>query len=559
MTKSPVATAPAHDKILTLERLLEKRERARAAGLRVVQCHGCFDIVHPGHIRHLRHARSQGDLLLVSITGDAEMKKGTGRPLIPEELRAENLAALDCVDWVYIEPAPTARELLGKVRPDVYVKGREYEHNQDPRFAAERAAVEAHGGRVVFSSGDVVFSSTALIAALENSADPYHARLSRLLGEPELDGPRLTGLISAFRGKRVLVVGEAVRDTYVLCDRPGVAGESPVMTLRPVERVTYDGGAAIIARHLAAMGASPTLLTVLPDSAETEALRQRLRAEGVALETISAQWSMPEKQRFMSGGQKIMKLDLVEPLTLDAKQADRLVAAAEAIASGGGAGGGGMDAAIVADYGLGMFSPALMTRLTRRLRPHVKILSGDVSGRRSLLRCMMQMDLLCPSESEARESMRMFDESLPSVVWQMLQSTGSRSAIVTMGPEGLVAFDRLPAAAEGAGAAGEEGADGFRSRVKGEHVPALVGHAVDALGCGDSLLAAATLTLSAGGSLLAAGLLGAIAAASQAARVGNSVISGTDLRHGVVRAHASHLTYAAPEVVASRGVVALGA
>jgi len=207
----------------------------------------------------------------------------------------------------------------------------------------------------------------------------------------------------------------------------------------------------------------------------------------------------------------------------------------------------------VADYGLGMFSPALMTRLTRRLRPHVKVMSGDVSGRRSLLRCMMQMDLLCPSESEARESMRMFDESLPSVVWQMLQATGSKSAIVTMGPEGLVAFDRLPAP-EGGGEVDE-----FRSRVKGEHVPALVGHAVDPLGCGDSLLAAATLTLCAGGSLLAAGFLGAIAAAAQAGRMGNSVISGTDLRHGVVRVHASHLTYAAPEVVASRGAVALGA
>src|SRR5690606_26066245 len=190
----PAGAPGAPTKILSHADLLARRAAARAAGRRVVHCHGCFDIVHPGHIRHLRYARQLGDILLVSLTGDEEIRKGTGRPLIPEELRAENLAALDCVDWVYIEPAPTARELLGKVRPDVYVKGREYEHNQDPRFAAERAAVEAHGGRVVFSSGDVVFSSTALIAALENSADPYHARLSRLLGEPELDGPRLTGL-----------------------------------------------------------------------------------------------------------------------------------------------------------------------------------------------------------------------------------------------------------------------------------------------------------------------------------------------------------------------------
>jgi rfaE bifunctional protein nucleotidyltransferase chain/domain len=132
------AVVPAGSKILSREQLLARRGEARVAGRRVVQCHGCFDIVHPGHLRHLRHAKAQGDVLLVSITGDSMIDKGTGRPLIPQELRAENLAALDCVDWVYVEARPTAVELLGELRPDVYVKGREYENNNDPRFKREQ-------------------------------------------------------------------------------------------------------------------------------------------------------------------------------------------------------------------------------------------------------------------------------------------------------------------------------------------------------------------------------------------------------------------------------------
>ncbi len=240
-------------------------------------------------------------MLLVSITGDTEMRKGTGRPLIPEELRAEGLAALDCVDYVYIEHRPTAAELLGELKPDVYVKGKEYELNNDPRFKAERDAVERHGGRVVFSSGEVVFSSTALIAAMEQSADPYHARLMHLLGEPLLDGARLTSLVSSFRGKRLLVVGEPIIDTYVLCDAPSVAGESPVMTLRPIERRTYDGGSAVIARHLAAMGAAPVLVCALPDDGPAAALRHRLEAEGVEVRCVSAPGKLPEKQRFLVG------------------------------------------------------------------------------------------------------------------------------------------------------------------------------------------------------------------------------------------------------------------
>ncbi|MEC9373821.1 MAG: adenylyltransferase/cytidyltransferase family protein, partial [Planctomycetota bacterium] len=168
-------------KVLTIDELQRLRQAARAAGKSVVQCHGCFDIVHPGHIRHLQHAAKMGDILLVTVTGDKAMAKGTGRPLIPQELRAENLAALDCVDWVHIDDHPTAAELLEHVQPDIYVKGAEYEHNQDERLKRERDVVERHGGRVVYSSGDIVFSSTALIAALQESINPLHARLRELV------------------------------------------------------------------------------------------------------------------------------------------------------------------------------------------------------------------------------------------------------------------------------------------------------------------------------------------------------------------------------------------
>ncbi len=133
---------------------------AQRDGRTVVLCHGCFDIVHPGHVRHLQHAARLGDCLVVSITGDSMMNKGAGRPLIPQELRAENLAALDCVDWVVVHQAPTAVDLLRALRPDVYVKGREYEVSSDPQFQAEKDVVEGYGGRLVFTSGDVVFSSS---------------------------------------------------------------------------------------------------------------------------------------------------------------------------------------------------------------------------------------------------------------------------------------------------------------------------------------------------------------------------------------------------------------
>jgi rfaE bifunctional protein kinase chain/domain/rfaE bifunctional protein nucleotidyltransferase chain/domain len=523
-------------KILSLDQLLGLRERARAEGRRVVQCHGCFDIVHPGHIRHLRFARAQGDVLLVSVTGDAGVGKGAGRPLIPQELRAENLAELDCVDWVHVCPEPTALSLLERVRPDVYIKGREYEHNKDPRFAAEREMVERGGGRVVFSSGDVVFSSTALVRALESSVDPFHGRLRSVLDDEELSAERLTALAAAFRGRRVVVVGEVILDTYVFCDRPDVAGESPVMTLRPVERRRFDGGAAVIARHAAALGASPILVTALPEDAEAVELRARLLAEGVDVRAVACGSRLPEKQRMLVGAQKMVKIDLVDPLVLDERQRDALVATAE-----GAAREVHTDAAIIADFGLGLLTPAVTERLARKLRQGAAVVTGDVSGRRATLRAMKGMDLVCPSEGELRDAFHNHAEGLPAVAWEMFSELGLAAAIVTMGAEGLVAFSRQP---------GVDAGSGWASRLRGEHVPAFSTHAVDALGCGDALLTTATLALAVGASLKGAAVLGAAAASVEARRLGNIPVSASDLRREVERVHAATLALDNPDVVA---------
>lgn len=522
-------------KIMPVSAAAEAVRSAQQSDEVVVMCHGCFDIVHPGHVRHLQHAAKQGDRLIVSITGDAVLDKGTGRPLIPQELRAENLAALDCVDWVIVNHEPTAVQLLDIVRPDVYVKGREYEQNRDPRFLEERGVVERHGGRVVFSSGDVIFSSTALISALEEEAHPFQATIRQLVQQHRLDAGAIESLLQSFTGSRVLVVGEVIKDTYVMCDRPDVAGEGPMMTLRPLEHRSFDGGAAVICLHLAAMGARPTLVTGLPRTPEAEVMRQRLSAAGVDVQAIHLQQRMVEKQRFLVGTSKVMKLDLGEPLTIDATQQSELADLVAKAATG-------CDAAIVADFGQGLLSESILKELCSTLRKQVAVLAGDVSGRRSRLLSLRHMDLLCPSEAELREAVHDFDGGLSSVVARVLQQTDSANAIITLGAEGAIAFARPE------GRAGRIG--DWSDRLTADHVPAFMSHAVDQLGCGDALLAAATMTMVSGGSLALATLVGNIAAAAQAGSLGNAVISAAELRRGAARLGAAKLNYA-PEPAAT--------
>ncbi|MCA9293538.1 MAG: adenylyltransferase/cytidyltransferase family protein [Phycisphaerales bacterium] len=524
-------------KILTRDQLLARRAQARADGLAVVQCHGCFDIVHPGHIRHLQHAAQQGDLLLVTITADAVLNKGDGRPLFPGHLRAENLAAISCVDWVYVNPDPTAETLLDHVQPDVYVKGREYEFNDDPRFAAERQAVERHGGRIVFSSGDVVFSSTALVQAMEHAEDATHAQLHRLQGAHDLTPATLTSVLHKAQGARVLVIGEVLVDTYIHCDRPNVASESPVLSLRPLEQVSFDGGSAIVAAHLAALGAKPILITALPRRPEAHALQRRLQALGVEVRAVEVDGALLEKQRFLVGPQKVMKLDHVRTLTLDAAARARL--RDEAIHAAHGC-----SAAIAVDFGLGLFTARSMSEFAAAVRPHVQLLTGDVSGRRAGLRSMEHFDALFPSEMELREATGDFDDSLNAVVWALMHETHAQRVVVTMGDEGLIAFERTP---EGSAS------DAWASRVAGEHIPPLVRHAVDPLGCGDALLAVATLAMTTGATFAQSVYLGACAAATHAMRPGNPPLNPAELQRTIDRLGGSrlavHTTGIAPRAV----------
>lgn len=513
-------TGTTSPKILTTSELRAVRAELTRDGRRLVQCHGCFDIVHPGHVRHLQQARRLGDALLVTVTSDAGVDKGPGRPLFSEDLRAESLAALDCVDYVHINHQPSAADLLEITRPDVYVKGREYETNTDPRFAREREVVESHGGRVVFSSGDVVFSSTALIASMENESESQHDQIRRLLGRHMITPSSVQATIESFRGRRVAVIGECITDTYLFCDRPDIAGESPIMTLRPLETRTFDGGAAIIARHLAALGAEPVLITGHPATRDAAALRRRLDDDRIETRWVLTDHPIVEKQRYLVGQQKVMKVDLAVASELDASQQSELLDLAASACDS-------CEAAIIVDFGQGLLTGEMIRQLCLTIRERVNILTGDVSGRRSSLAHFRDADALCPSEPELRDALHDHTSGLSAVVWGLMRTTGSRGAIVTMGAEGLIAFDRLPE--------GDTDEADWRSRIVGEHVPALCPAPIDALGCGDAMLAVVTLALASGLSLGHASIFGAVTAAQQARRLGNTVVGVGELREGLDR------------------------
>ena len=151
-------------KILPLEVVAGRLAALRATGKTIVQCHGCFDLMHIGHIKHLQAAKRMGDILVVTVTADEHVAKGEGRPVFGESLRAEALAALECVDFVAINHRPTAIEAIRLVRPHYYVKGQvcAIASQRSEKLRSEIEALHDLGGEVRFTD-EVVFSSTALL------------------------------------------------------------------------------------------------------------------------------------------------------------------------------------------------------------------------------------------------------------------------------------------------------------------------------------------------------------------------------------------------------------
>ncbi len=164
---------PGSEKIVSSAELLARLEARRASGERVVFTNGVFDLLHVGHVRYLERARGLGDLLVVAVNSDASVRanRGPDRPIVPQEQRAEVLAALRAVDYVVLFEEPTAVALVEQVRPEVYVKGGDYSVESLP----EAQAVLRQSGAVELAALEPGLSTSALIREIVRRFGPSEA------------------------------------------------------------------------------------------------------------------------------------------------------------------------------------------------------------------------------------------------------------------------------------------------------------------------------------------------------------------------------------------------
>jgi rfaE bifunctional protein kinase chain/domain/rfaE bifunctional protein nucleotidyltransferase chain/domain len=496
-------------KVMSVERLTGLRRDLAAAGKTVVQCHGCFDIVHPGHIRYLKFARELGDVLIVSVSADEVVAKGDDRPYISEDLRMENLAALEFVDYVCLDRNDWAGPVLDALRPDIYVKGKEYETRGDPRFTRERELVESYGGKVVFSSGDVIYSSTYILSQFRERFPLERERLALFVERHGISRKSLAEVQQRWAGKRVLLLGDAILDCYIHCEGLGIASESPVLTVMPLREEWYAGGPALIAAQIAALGAEASLLTCLPAGDTGERFRKLLAGRGVRTLSVSdGDRQVAIKTRYLVEEHKVFKVDSMRLSPLSSAASKGLgVLLGEVL--------GQYDALIVTDFGYGLFTAPVVEALVSQSRAAGVPYFLDVSHtRRANILRFTGPRLATPTEQELRFAFADNESGLSNLASRFFQETDAGFLMITMGKRGVVLFDR-PARP--------------RQRLRADFLPAFEEVAVDPVGAGDVFLAGAALAHLGGASWQAGAYLGSALAALHVATPGNDPVENLAL------------------------------
>src|SRR5262249_15781362 len=207
--------------------------------------------------------------LMASIPRARPITKGPHRPPVPQDLRAVNLAAFEAVDYVVIDKNAKPLENIRLIEPDYFAKGFEYTASGMPAKTAEEAdVVQSYGGEIIFTPGDIVYSSSNLI----NLAPPAIKleKLQIIMERNRLSFDKLRRTLDAMAGHRVHVVGDTIVDSYTHCAMIGGQTKTPTMSVLFERKVDYVGGAAIVAKHLAAAGGKVTFSTVLGDDGMRE-------------------------------------------------------------------------------------------------------------------------------------------------------------------------------------------------------------------------------------------------------------------------------------------------
>jgi cytidyltransferase-like protein len=461
-----VGGGPALAKVKTLDELAEIIRRLKGNGKCVVHCHGVFDLVHPGHVRHFEAAKRQGDVLVVTVTRDEYVNKGPGRPVFNQRLRAESVASLQVVDYVAINEWPTAAPTIRKLQPNYYVKGAEYANRSADITGniseEEQAALEVN--TCLHFTDEITLSSTKLLNSyfdvLSEEAETYLRTFRK-----QYSTDKVIEALRAVHDKRVLVVGDTIIDEYHFCEVLGKSSKAHAINARFQRAEAHAGGVLAVANQVASFCEEVHVVTCLGgEDSWHHFVTTNLKPNISTKLFVRPDAPTIVKRRFTDSHllSKLFELTFLNDQPLPEKTETHFGAYLERVSED-------YDVVVVADFGHGLLGPRAIDILQKQspyLAINVQTNSANMGYNPVTKYC--RADYVCVHENELRLANHDRFGPFRSLVEKTANTLKASTIAVTQADQGSTTYQR------GIGFA---------------HTPVFSTRVIDTLGAGDAYLA----------------------------------------------------------------------
>lgn len=438
---------------------------------KIVLCHGVFDVVHIGHIKHFEKAKKFGDILIVSITADKHVKKGPGKPLFSEKIRAEYLSSLKLIDFIYINHEETAINVLNIVKPNYYIKGQDYKIRKSDitnNILLEEKTVKKNKGKIIFTD-EVQFSSSKII---NSNSDIYTDEQQNYFNKTKnfFNVESLKVILKKIEKLNVLVIGETIIDQYNFCEALGKSGKDPFLTFKPKISNDYLGGAAAIANNVAVFCKKVNFISMVGEKKEYQNFINRKLKKNINhffLNKKNSPTILKKRYLDLVNHNKVFGLySLNESMIINSEVAKLNQEIKKKIKKA--------DIVIVSDYGHGFISESttkLITKYNSKLFLNTQINSANI-GYHSLNK-FKKINFLIINETELRHELRSKHATIESLSIILTKNFEIKHLVITRGKNGLVYYD-------------------FKNH-KFYYCPSFSNNVTDKVGTGDNMLAAMAL------------------------------------------------------------------
>ncbi|MDC3335869.1 PfkB family carbohydrate kinase [Opitutales bacterium] len=460
---------------------------------------GNFNILHHGHLRLLRFAKDLGSVLIIGVNSDEIGGIGVHVPL---DFRLDVVRSNTLVDKVVLIDKPI-EDIILNLKPDFVVKGKEHEGLNNP----EDSIVKKYGGKLVFSSGEVIFSSLDLVDKGLSSIS-YNQVPKDFARRHTISFEKLNKIVEDFSKIQVCIIGDLIVDEYISCDPLGMSQEDPTIVVKPVKKQRFIGGAGIVAAHAAGLGAKVNFFSVTGIDEVAKYARSSLSEFGVK-NYLYKDESRPTtlKQRFRANDKTLLRVNSLHQGVISKTLQERiLVKVKESMQK--------CQLLVFSDYNYGCLPQTLVDQLIDYGKKLGLIMVADsqCSSQIGNISRFRNMDLLTPTEREARICLRNQEDGLVVLCEKLKQEAKTKNIILKLGSEGVLLYF-------------EESSRESRT----DRIPALNSLPIDTSGAGDSVLITSSLAIASGASPWEAACLASKSAAVQVSRLGNIPLIAKDL------------------------------